>query len=31
VLARRIGRVEFGHPIPQKVLEECLDRSVPGN
>jgi len=26
VLARRIGRAEFGRLIPQKVLEQCLDR-----
>jgi 3-dehydroquinate synthase len=30
VLARRIGRVEFGQRIPQKALELCLDRCSPG-
>ena len=30
VLARRIGRVEFGQKIPQKMLEQCLDRRLSG-
>jgi 3-dehydroquinate synthase len=30
VLARRIGRVEFGQKIPLKMLEQCLDRRLPG-
>jgi 3-dehydroquinate synthase len=29
VLARRIGWVEFGQRIPQKALEQCLDRCSP--
>jgi 3-dehydroquinate synthase len=30
VLARQIGRVEFGKKIPAKVLEQCLDGHFPG-